>query len=235
MMHYEVDAAVLQRTVPFELDLNEGRAYITLVAFTMRGMRPRFGGRLSAWLVKPLSTHHFLNVRTYVRHEGEAGIYFMREWLSNRLSVALGPPAFGLPYRFAKIGYAYAESGEFIGGVSDRGKGGGLAFRAEWDAAKGFNRCEPACLCEWLMERYTAYTCRRGTGRLFRVWHRAWRQIPARVEIEDQSLLEKNWKFLRGAMFVEAHFSPGAFDVWMGWPHRINGVAPLQALTGIEN
>src|SRR5256885_10818346 len=68
MMHYEVDPLRLQRAVPFELDLHEGRAFVSVVAFTLRGMRPRIGGRLSAWLMRPIATHEFLNVRTYVRH-----------------------------------------------------------------------------------------------------------------------------------------------------------------------
>src|SRR5947207_2991822 len=49
MIHYEVDAELLQRVVPFELDLLDGRAFVSLVAFTMRGMRPRWGGRFAAW------------------------------------------------------------------------------------------------------------------------------------------------------------------------------------------
>src|SRR5258708_3228276 len=99
-IHYEADPEALQREVPFELDLDDGRAYVSLVAFTMRDMRPRIGGRLAAWLLKPIATHEFLNVRTYVRHGGETGIYFLAEWLSNPLSVWLGPLTFGLPYRF---------------------------------------------------------------------------------------------------------------------------------------
>src|SRR2546421_5594971 len=91
MIHYEVDAELLQRGVPFEVDLLEGRAFVSLVAFTMSGMRPRLGGRLAAWLFKPIGTHNFLNVRTCARVGSEAGIYFLAEWLSNRLSVALGP------------------------------------------------------------------------------------------------------------------------------------------------
>ena len=41
MIHFEVDAAALQRDVPYELDLCDERAYVSLVAFTMRGMRTR--------------------------------------------------------------------------------------------------------------------------------------------------------------------------------------------------
>ena len=71
MIHFEVDSKALQRDVPFELDQRDGRAFVSVVAFTMRGMRPRIGGRLAAWLFRPIATHDFLNVRTYVRHRGE--------------------------------------------------------------------------------------------------------------------------------------------------------------------
>ncbi|HEY6168615.1 MAG TPA: DUF2071 domain-containing protein, partial [Verrucomicrobiae bacterium] len=39
MLHFETDPRALQRAVPFELDLRDGRAFVSLVAFTMRGMR----------------------------------------------------------------------------------------------------------------------------------------------------------------------------------------------------
>src|SRR5205823_10777000 len=107
-IHYEADPAALQRDVPFNLDLHEGRAFVSIVAFTLARMRPRIGGRLGEWLFKPIATHEFLNVRTYVRHAGEPGIFFLAEWLSNPLSVRLGPRTFGLPYRFGHLSYAHA-------------------------------------------------------------------------------------------------------------------------------
>src|SRR5258706_16325811 len=80
-IHYEVNADALQRDVPFDLDLHDDSAYVSLVAFTLRNMRPRLGGKLAAFLFKPIATHEFLNVRAYVRHGGETGIYFFAEWL----------------------------------------------------------------------------------------------------------------------------------------------------------
>jgi len=59
LIHLEVDPDALQRSVPFELDLHHGRAFVSLVAFTMRGMRPRFGGRCAAALLRPVATHNF--------------------------------------------------------------------------------------------------------------------------------------------------------------------------------
>ena len=70
MIHLEVDADELQCAVPFKLDLWDDRAFVSLVAFTMRDMRPRFGGRIAERCFRPIATHHFLNVRAYVRHHG---------------------------------------------------------------------------------------------------------------------------------------------------------------------
>src|SRR5580698_8447936 len=56
MMHFEVDAGALQRDVPFQLDLHNGRAFVSLVAFTMEGMRPRWGGNWTAKLFHPIAT-----------------------------------------------------------------------------------------------------------------------------------------------------------------------------------
>ena len=98
--HYTTDPASLQPDVPFELDLRDGRAFVSIVAFTLLGMRPRIGGRFGEWLLRPIANHEFLNVRTYVRHGDEPGIYFLAEWLSNPLSVRLGP-RYALPsWRF---------------------------------------------------------------------------------------------------------------------------------------
>src|SRR5881227_362154 len=115
-IHYEAAPAALQRNVPFELDLRDGRAFVSIVAFTLQRMRPRIGGRLGEWLLKPIATHEFLNIRTYVRHNGEPGIFFLAEWLSNRMSVLLGPRLFGLPYRFGRIAYDHARCGNALRG-----------------------------------------------------------------------------------------------------------------------
>src|SRR3954468_21974486 len=125
-IHYATEAASLQPDVPFKLDLRNGRAFVSIVAFTLRQMRPRLGGRIGEWLFKPIATHEFLNVRTYVRQRGEPGIYFLAEWLSNPLSVRLGPRTFGLPYRFGKLGYEHTSDGALRGTVD--APGGQLSY-----------------------------------------------------------------------------------------------------------
>lgn len=228
MMHFEVEAGALQKVVPFEPDLRDGRAFVSVVAFKMSRMRPHFGGRVAGWLLKPIATHDFLNVRTYVRVNGEVGIHFMTEWLSNRLSVMLGPRAFGLPYRFGKIRYdhnlhSFESPCHLTGHVTDAKTGSIFAYRASLNSEPHFRECERGSLSEWLMERYTAFTSGGDKRRFFRVWHQPWPQAPVDVCITKKSLLEDNWPFFRDARLVGANFSPGVFDVWMGWPHRVHG------------
>jgi uncharacterized protein YqjF (DUF2071 family) len=224
MLHYEVEAGALQQVVPFELDLCAGSAYVSLVAFTLSGMRPRFGGALLGWMLRPIATHDFLNVRTYVRCRRETGIYFLAEWLANRLSVMLGPPVFGLPYRYGRIKYYHDHDRQMLAGrVADR-CGPAFEYRGTVDEHDAPRACERGSLTEALMERYTAFTRVNGKARFFRVWHLPWQQQRAEITVTDQSLLESNWIFFREARFVGANYSRGLEDVWMGWPH------PLTAL-----
>ena len=227
MMHFEVDADALQRDISYALDLRDGRAFVSVVAFTMHGMRPRFGGRSGAWLFRPIATHHFLNVRTYVRHGNERGIHFITEWLSNRLAVALGPRTFGLPYRYGQIAYRNAwQTGAVSGSVIDARTGANFTYRALLSEQK-FEPCEPGTIDDWLMEHYTAFTGVKSRTdehkrrKLFHVWHPPWPQCPAQVISVEKSLLEQNWAWFNDARLVGANYSPGVRDVWMGRPHAV--------------
>ena len=221
MIHFEVDPAALQRAVPFPLDLRHGRAYVSLVAFTMCSLRPQVGGKFSAWLFRPIATHDFLNVRTYVRQAGEPGIHFLAEWLTSRLAVMLGPLTFGLPYHYGQIAYQHAgAAGEWHGEVMDAGDRTRLAYRVEIPERTDFQPCAPGTLDEWLMERYTAFNAAGPCRRLFRVWHPPWPQIPVTVTVTDTTLLTQRWPWLRAARLLVGNYSPGFETVWMGRPHR---------------
>lgn len=220
MMHFEVDPAALQRDVPFQLDLHEGHAYVSLVAFTMCGMRPRIGGRLAAWMFRPVATHDFLNVRTYVRHQGECGIHFLAEWLSSRLAVKLGPTTFGLPYRHGLIHYKHHWPAENIQGeVTDAGSDATLRYHAVFPPHSIFLPCAADSLAEWLMERYTAFNSAGRGKRFFRVWHPPWQQCALSVTLEEKTLLAQRWPWFHEARLIGAHYSPGFDEVWMGRPH----------------
>jgi uncharacterized protein YqjF (DUF2071 family) len=223
MLHYEVAPEKLQPFVPFTLDVRDGKAYVSLVAFTMRGMRPRHGGKLGALAFKPIATHGFLNVRTYVKHHGESGIYFLAEWLPNKLAVLLGRPVFGLPYRLGKLDYRHHhERGRLRGSVIARRNAnkieGVLRYRATLPEHPRFSPAEPGSLTEFLMERYTAFTTWLGWKRCFRIWHEPWPQCEAEAVIEDDTLMSLTGDWARHARFIGANYSPGLRDVWMSRP-----------------
>jgi uncharacterized protein len=218
-IHYETEPGELQACVPFELDLYDGRAFVSVVAFEMRRMRPRLGGRTVERLFRPVTDSRFLNVRTYVRHDGEEGIYFMSEWLSNRISVLLGPWTFGLPYRSGNLDYQYNQENSELGGdISARE--GRLTYHASFPETK-FEICKSDSLSEFLLERYTAYTKHRPRKRFFRIWHEPWRQVSINLDVVSDSLLASTDHWSRHARLIGGNYSPGV-SVWMGWPHRIH-------------
>jgi len=218
-IHYAADAVALQPDIPFELDLHEGRAFVSIVAFTLSRMRPRIGGRIGEWLFKPIATHEFLNVRTYVRHRGESGIFFLAEWLSNPLSVRLGPRTFGLPYRFGRLAYEHAPDDGALRGTADAAEGR-LAYEGEVRGLD-FESSEAGSLTEFMLERYSAFTQRRKRARFFRVWHSPWKQTPAEIEVTADTLMAGTGPWWKTAECIGANYSPGA-EVWMGRPHRID-------------
>ena len=101
-IHFRVPPAALQPHVPFELDLMLGDAFVSLVAFEIEGLRPARGPRILRRLLSPpVSGHGFLNVRTYVRSDGDnrspsrSGCH----WLVQQCRTPLGVVgAFHAPY-----------------------------------------------------------------------------------------------------------------------------------------
>jgi len=221
-MHYEVDKDLLRRAVPFPLDLRDGSAYISLVAFTMVGMRPRLGGSLFARIFRPIATHEFLNCRTYVQQGAEPGIYFLAEWLPNRLSVLLGPRIFGLPYRHGQMNYSRISAEHPVSQTITEPKSKrSLEYSAILPEDHSSSRCPRGSLVEFLMERYTAFTAvgrRRGK---FRVWHEPWTQSKLKLQVTEDSLLRATWPWFESARLAGANYSRGRHGVWMGRPQFV--------------
>ena len=216
-VHYAVTPGLLQRQVPFELDLFAGEAYVSLVAFTQRNLRPRTGGRFAAALLLPLASHEFLNVRTYVRHAGQPGIHFLCEWIPNRLATWVGPPLYGLPYRLGKLTYRYDRDG----GVCRHevvSAGARLAFDAHPLDDTPPNAARPGTLDAFLLERYVAFTRRRGKKVCFQVEHVPWPQRRAIARMRDTGLLDGLGLPLDGARPVGGNYSEGVKQVGMGPP-----------------
>lgn len=151
-VHFRVPPGRLQTQVPFELDLLDGWAHVSLVAFEMRDLRLSFAGKLGRLLTVPGATHGLLNVRTYVTYRGEPGIHFMMEWIPNRLSILIGPRTYGLPYRFGRLEYDHDhEIGTVRGTVTPGGARGRLQYRATLPPSARYAVAEAGSMGDFLL------------------------------------------------------------------------------------
>lgn len=232
MLHYALPPEVLAPMVPFALDLRGGSAWVSLVFFTQERLRPALRAEWAQHCAEvfsaPLARHGFLNVRTYVRVNGEPGIYFLSEHIPNPLAVLLGPALYGLPYRLGRLAEACAPEAGRMRRSLDAGWGTRrvrVAVTASWNPRAVPMPSAAGSLAEFLMERYTAYTLRRGVRRRFRIWHDPWPQVPAQVGFEHApGRLCAPW--FAAARFAGANYSPGVPEVLIGRPVVLTAVAP---------
>jgi uncharacterized protein len=219
-VHYVVEADILMRHVPFELELFDGHAVVSVVAFTMRRFRPRWGGRLTEWFFWPARTNSFFNVRTYVQHGGELGAYFMTQWLSHPFCLFARLPALRLPWHLGRMDYRHVHERGKLTGCVIGGEGRRLSYSATIAAGASFVPPASGSLAEFAMERYTAFALRGGKPVVFRVWHEPWPQCSIDVKLQDDGLLAQPGNWIQHARFAGANYSIGCTEVWMGRVRR---------------
>jgi uncharacterized protein YqjF (DUF2071 family) len=215
--HFAIGPRALQPVIPFELDTRDGLAYVSLVAFTQKRLRPAFGGRAAALLARPMAEHAFLNLRTYVRHGAQAGIYFITEWIPNRLAVLIGPRTYGLPYRLARLYYRNVPANDVVRGEVIA-RDGSLRYRARLDRDRALEPASAGSIDHFLLERYVAFTHRGRVRRRFEVDHAPWPQARAKVELLDPGLLCSAGAWTNRLTLIGGNYSPGVHDVLIGAP-----------------
>jgi uncharacterized protein YqjF (DUF2071 family) len=206
-LHWELPPEVLAALLPrgLELDLYEGKAYVGLVPFTMRGIRP-----VGLPAVRWLSDFHETNVRTYVHVNGrDPGVWFFSLDAANPVGVALARALFHLPYYHARMSLTRSADG-VVTYESSRRKPGAFPVTSEISgAARG--PVEPApmgTLEHFLLERYLLYSTNR--GRLYRgqVHHGPYPVQTAEVFKVEETLLRAN-RLHQPPVAPLAHFAEG--------------------------
>ncbi len=183
--HWRVDAHALRALVPaeLELDLFDGEAWLAVVPFGMRGIAPRRAPALP-WISKFLE----LNVRTYVRHRGRAGVYFLSLDAANPLAVEIARRWYHLPYLRASMRLARRDGWiEYRSRRTDpRGAPAELDARyrpveAPFQAARG-------TLEHFLAERYRLFVVHAGEVRGAEIHHAPWPLQRAEAELRTNTL-----------------------------------------------
>jgi uncharacterized protein YqjF (DUF2071 family) len=186
-LHWEIPVAVLRPLVPdaLEIDAFEGRAFVGLVPFTMKGVRPVWAPSVP-WL----SNFHETNVRTYVHHQGrDPGVWFLSLDAANPIAVVIARMLWKLPYHFARM--RLQQEGAGVRYATDRRwpgpHPGACALR--YEPTGPVAPAAVGTLEHFLAERYVLYAFAR--GRLFsgRVHHTPYPLQTARVEGLEENLL----------------------------------------------
>jgi uncharacterized protein len=173
-LHWPLPPAAVQGLLPagLEVDTFEGRAWIGLVPFTIRGVRPPL-------LPAPplLSDFHEVNLRTYVRCAGQPGVWFFSLDAASRLAVLGARAWYRLPYHHARMRMDQSPDADgslaAVDYESERRWPGPLPARcAVRYAPRGPVRtAAPGSLEHFLIERYVLYAASRGRLRRARVAH----------------------------------------------------------------
>lgn len=215
--HWSVPAAALRAAVPQQLPIDtfDGRAWIGVVPFRVRGLRAR-------WLpsIRGLSDFPELNVRTYVTIDGKPGVYFFSLDAASPLAVLGARAAFHLNYFNALMSMVRGPDGiAYLSRRTDQ-RGQPADFSARYHPDGKGVRAQPGSLEHFLVERYCLYAV-SAAARVYRldIHHRPWLLQPAQAQLDANMLLAaSNIPAPAGQPLL--HFSP--VQAMIGWlPERV--------------
>jgi uncharacterized protein len=188
-LHWKVPVATLRDLLPRELEVDtfEGDAYVGLVPFTMRGVRP-----LWAPPVPGISNFHETNVRTYVLREGrDPGVWFFSLDAASRIAVSIARTFWHLPYHHAAMSLEHAPDGIVRYSTFRRSPPPvPAACQVTYRPVGAPAPAKPGTLEHFLAERYILYANTENGGlRIGRVHHPPYPLQRAEVFDWDESLL----------------------------------------------
>ena len=187
-LHWEYSAAEIQATLPEGLfvDTHGGKAYLGVVPFFMRNIRPRF-----LPTVPGISDFMEMNLRTYVHDRaGVPGVWFYSLDANQWLAVKIARRFFYLPYEHAEMKSSRTTEGR-IRYESLRTGPRATGSRCVFDYAAGaeVSQPEPGSLEFFLVERYRLYSSAPDGLRRGAVFHEPYPLCRAELTAWDENLL----------------------------------------------
>jgi len=212
--HWPVDPGVVAPTLPegLTVDTRGGDAYLGIVGFRMRSIRPR-GVPIGRSFPE-------LNLRTYVRGDDGEGVYFYNLDAADRIGVTVARGLFRLPYYRAEMRVDDRADGVRLRSRRLHRAAPPARFDATYRPETPATPVESDSLAAFLTERYRFYTESDG-GRLYRgeIAHPRWELSDAALSIRENTLFEANgFDLPDGDPLV--HYSPGS-DVTAGLISRL--------------
>jgi uncharacterized protein YqjF (DUF2071 family) len=167
-----------------ELDLRDGEAWVSLVPLEME----KVGLEKPKLPLPSLEPFPEVNLRTYVRHNGVAGVYFL-SLECGQLMVDLGAKLlFHLPYHPADV--SIGRDGEWFHCESEGKSPGGAParFDCRYRPIGEPARPGPGSLEEFLTERYSMFVVDRGKVLRGDVKHEPWRVQGAEIQLKTNTI-----------------------------------------------
>jgi uncharacterized protein YqjF (DUF2071 family) len=161
-LHWEVDLEELKKHVPkeLEIDLFEGKPWVSVVAFTMEKIRPKH-----LPYFPPISNFHEINIRTYIKSKNKTGVYFLSIEGGKKLSCKVAKGISQLPYRYSAIKRSETQFNS-----------SNLEFNDNLDIkfTIGKELKEKTELDKWLTERYALFQDTQNSINEFEIHHLEW-------------------------------------------------------------
>ena len=190
-LHWEYSIDEIQRTLPPDLkvDTFEGKAYLGIVPFFMRNIRPRF-----CPIVPGISNFLELNLRTYVRdRSGSPGVWFYSLDANQRLAVTIARRFFHLPYFFADMSAEHSSNGTIrYSSLRKENTERSTACYFEYAAGPSLPEPEPHSLEFFLVERYILYSLSPKGLMRGKVWHKPYDLCQPKLNAWDANLCQLN-------------------------------------------
>ena len=211
-LHWEVDYNSLSNLVhpELELDLFEGKPWVSLVAFNMERIRPRYLPSLT-----PISNFPEINIRTYVKYKGKSGVHFLSIEGAKSLSCLIARSISELPYRFSKMSRT-KES--FLSNNSDFGD----SFMIRYSIGEKMNQKQPIDL--WLTERYALFQHTEKHINEFEIHHIEWPIFE--LELKEIDINYQRFDNLLSTSPDKCGYSTGVQVI--AWGKKKNKIAQLE-------
>lgn len=195
-IHWTIPFDILRKCVPvkFNIDTFDGSCYVSLVAFTMQKIRPRYLPSISF-----ISNFGEINLRTYIDNDNKKGVYFFCIEAEKLLSAFVAKSLSGLPYEKANI---ERTANQYRSNNSRKG----FYLDTEFEIKQELEHKTE--LDKWLTERYCLYLDKDNEFYRYDIHHKEWSL--KKVKIKQLKYFYKiGENILSDSQPVLTHYSDG--------------------------
>ncbi|SDK28700.1 YqjF family protein [Sediminibacillus albus] len=181
-IHWPIPYEILRPHVPeqFELETYNGNAWISVVPF--QGNKNRFRGMPGP--IPFVSSFLELNVRTYIKYNGEQGVYFFSFDADSNAAVAGARAVFSLPYMKANMSIKRSKHAVLFQSKRIHEGEAPAQFYASYRPISQKSTAKEGSLTHWLSERYCLFTFKGNKVLKGSIIHSPWELQEAELDLD---------------------------------------------------